>query len=298
MKIVSLFVLFISVNLHGQNYFISNYLITFEDSTTNNKVYFGSLTNNIWQIGRTHKSVLNSSYSGENVIITDTLNSYPVTDTSRFYIYHPTGSGFEIGYTVILQGYYKVDCDSLNDFGKIEFSPDKGLTWVELNNETVTEHNFESIVPVLTGLSDWEPFYFQLNGYRDIYPVEDTVIFRFSFISDSIDNHRDGLMFDNIQMSDQAESIESKSAFTFVSRVFPNPSRGIVELAFDNKECHEHLLKLFNAEGRLVIRKDNIYSDKVKIDLGNLLPGVYFYYLFNRYNSRNSNGKIVVSIDQ
>ncbi len=41
------------------------------------------------------------------------------------------------------------------------------------------------------------------------FPIElgDTVLFRFSFISDSIDNQKDGLMFDNIRFMDFTEGI-------------------------------------------------------------------------------------------
>lgn len=49
---------------------------------------------NIWQIGSPHKQVFNLGYSSDNAIVTDTLNSYPMNDTSSFIRYHIADLGY------------------------------------------------------------------------------------------------------------------------------------------------------------------------------------------------------------
>ncbi len=39
---------------------------------------------NIWQIGRPQKILFNLAFSIPNAIVTDTLNTYPINDTSSF----------------------------------------------------------------------------------------------------------------------------------------------------------------------------------------------------------------------
>jgi hypothetical protein len=62
----------------------NNYIMSDPEPVLNIDV--ASNPNNIWQIGPPQKAVLNNSNSSPNVIITDTINSYPITDTSSFTI--------------------------------------------------------------------------------------------------------------------------------------------------------------------------------------------------------------------
>src|SRR5690606_28661361 len=41
-------------------------------------------TGSIWQIGPPQKSVFDSAATNPNVIVTDTINTYPINDTSSF----------------------------------------------------------------------------------------------------------------------------------------------------------------------------------------------------------------------
>ena len=61
-----------------------------------------------------------------NVIITDTINTYPVNDTSRFSFSVYNDFSFAI---VAIQWLQKLDIDSTGDIGTIEFSTDGGQTW-------------------------------------------------------------------------------------------------------------------------------------------------------------------------
>ena len=82
----------------------------------------------------TAKKFLNSAYSSDNAIITDTINSYSANNTSSFILKVPEGlvsqysTGFSTG-NIGISFYTKYQMDSLRDFGRIEFSADSGNTW-------------------------------------------------------------------------------------------------------------------------------------------------------------------------
>ncbi len=82
-------------------------------------VSFSSDSNNIWQLGKPNKVFFDSAYSGTNAIITDTINSYSVTNHSYFDIKIPSNSWFQLGNRII-SFKHKFDTDSLKDGGYIE----------------------------------------------------------------------------------------------------------------------------------------------------------------------------------
>lgn len=168
--------------------------------------------NNSWQIGSPQKTVLNTSFSSPNVIITDTVSTYPINDTSSFTIestaIHSSSSvnwsNFHLSFK------YFVDSDTLVDFGMIEFSPDNGLTWIDLINDpnysgylewAVNNIGGNGISPTLTGASNgWVQASVNMRSLGVLLDIQPgtNFIWRFSFISDAIQNNRDGLMYDNI----------------------------------------------------------------------------------------------------
>ena len=116
------------------------YTITFEDPSMFFHINIDTINhpNNSWHIGPPTKTVFTSANSLPNVIVTDLDNSYPPSDTSVFIIKNVAdGGGFEWPHTAILAGYYYVNSDTLTDFGSIEFSPDNGITWIDMINDTV-----------------------------------------------------------------------------------------------------------------------------------------------------------------
>lgn len=166
--------------------------------------------NNNWQIGTPQKTVLNSSYSSPNVIITDSINTYLSNDTSSFTIESTViqSSSSINWYHFNLSFKYFVDSDTIVDHGSIEFSHDNGLSWIDLINDT----NFSSylewttnanvgIAPNLSGTSNgWIEASVRMRDLGVLLNIQPGTVFlwRFSFISDSVQNNRDGLMYDNI----------------------------------------------------------------------------------------------------
>lgn len=171
---------------------------------------------NIWQIGAPQKPVLNSALGAPNVIITDTVNSYPINDTSSFiikYLNDTIDCDWQNYLGIGFQFDFYVDSDTLTDFGKIEFSPDNGSTWIDLLDSPyagLVGWHWSSwsashyTPPVLTGSSGgWcSAFCSDMKEIPIMFGLQlcDTLTWRFSFISDAVQTNKDGLMFDNISI--------------------------------------------------------------------------------------------------
>ena len=253
--------------------------------------------NNIWQIGAPQKSIFTSAYSLPNVLITDTINAYPINDTSIFYITNVAkGGGFEWPHTVVLTGQYFVNSDTITDYGKIEFSPDNGTTWIDMLNDTVGNWLwYDNDKPVLTGNSNqWKSFWVNLAELGFYFGVQDgdTVLYKFTFISDNIQNNKDGLMFDDFHFEDWVEGIEELGFDLIVSNCFPNPAKNSLTISFTNDKDIQFDVYVYNILGK-EIRNSQTNSNSVNLSISNFNKGTYFYKLVNRKNKIFSIGKFI-----
>ncbi|MBI1287628.1 MAG: T9SS type A sorting domain-containing protein [Flavobacteriales bacterium] len=300
-----------SVFSYGQDYpcyggfsFWGGYTISFEDTVCGFQFSEESPTDtiNIWQIGHPNKTVFTSAYLGSKAIVTDTALPYPINDTSSFVIMNGTGYGFEYGNTVVLAGKYYVNSDSLNDYGIIEFSPDNGTTWIDLINDTVYSQSPNSLYywysekPVLTGNSfGWNEFWVNLAGFKNEFEIQldDTVLYRFTFISDSIADTLDGLMFDDLHFEDWAEGIEEQKFQNLSSKAYPNPTSSSLTIEFDNTRNQLFQLNIFDALGRVIYSK-SATDQRISVPTDGLNSGIYHYTLTNNELSRRASGRFVV----
>lgn len=288
---ISLMFATISARTQEQHNLNFDYMPSVEKYVTIDKI---SNPDNSWQVGIPGKTNLYEARSIPHVIITDTVNPYPVNDSSEFTIWQKASEGFEMPHTATLSGFYKVDTDSINDYGKIEFSPDNGNRWVDLLNDTITPPIWLSDKPVLTGTSDWKYFYVQLAHMGFNIELGDTVLYRFTFISDDIDNQKEGLMFDDIWFMDFTEGITHNNTNGFISKVFPNPSDHIITIEFDFQSVQSVDLDIIDGLGRLIFRTNNLDIGRISIEVNDYTPGLYYYRLYNEAASLSSLGKFIV----
>jgi hypothetical protein len=238
--------------------------------------------------------------------MTDTTNPYPQNDTSSFIITNAAlGYGFDWPHTVILAGWYNVDSDSLTDYGKIEFSPDNGTTWIDMLNETVIVdtlnreewywHSYDK--PVLTGNSNgWRSFYTNLSRLGHAYGVKygDTVLYRFTFISDNIQSNKSGLMYDDLHFQDWMESGIKEHGYEFIQSIcYPNPSESSLIIEFDNAENDFFELAIFNINGKHVFQKQNFNSNAIEVNVHCLNSGIYYYRIKNTEKKIFSSGTFI-----
>lgn len=290
---ILLTILVLSPLLNAQGYYGCDFDFSCGDESQDTL----SNPNNIWEIGVPNKFAFDTAYSEPNCMITDLDNPYPVNDTSYFILEYEAGYGFQHGQQVELEGYYWVDSDSLNDYGTIEISIDQGNSWIDMLNDTVYVFDFEwgGERPILTGNSGgWKSFSYWSSNLAQNFNVDygDTVMYRFGFISDGQSDTLDGLMFDNIRMTDWAMSVPEYSMGDFQSKAYPNPTSKEVSIIFSNPQAREASCVIIDAYGRIVKSSQTTTTESLHFDLQDLEHGMYYYRV--QMADEVSKGKIVV----
>ncbi|MDH4473868.1 MAG: T9SS type A sorting domain-containing protein [Fluviicola sp.] len=299
---LSFLVALISNGLSAQNY----YEISFEgtglyESDTRHELVVEP--NGLWQVGSPDKTVFTEAFTLPNAIVTDTANSYPINANSSFMIKHVADLGFAMPNFVSFSGVYRVDSDSLSDYGMIEFSPDNGTTWVDLVDQGQYDAmihwgnmGIESQVPVLTGNSNgWKNFsvlFLQLELFFSI-EVGDTVLFKFSFISDAIDNNRDGLMFDSLRIEDTPPVNVIEQELESSLRIYPNPANSILTIDYSNVEDDELTIEIYNHLGVKVEKLQQNEQWNKKVDVSHYANGFYYIVLSNCQGNNRQSGVFV-----
>ncbi len=287
MKSLLFFTSFLSfTSLNAQFCFDQFYCLSFNDTICRYHLSIDtSNTNNIWQIGLAQKSMMDLTACNTKTIVTDTLNAYPVNNRSVFTITNIATQGDYYGFKTFSANYY-VQSDSLNDFGKIELSLDKGINWIDIiNDSTYSNHFFwYSSKPVLTGRSYvCKNFSVDLADLPAIhnFQIGDTILFRFTFFSDSTFDNLSGLIFDEICFIEFVEGISETRFNSIWSKIFPNPSSNLFNIEFDNPEGKSFQLAIYDMQSRPMLTKNNIINNKIQIDMQTFAPGIYVYKITN-----------------
>jgi hypothetical protein len=278
-----------------------DYYLNFEEPQYFDHLFIDTVSfpENTWQIGPPQKTLFNSALSVPNAIVTDTINVYPANNTSVFFIKNLGTKGSMYGLE-IFDGYYYVQSDSLNDYGLIEFSPDNGTTWIDLINDTVFNLNIDwwTPKPVLTGNSGgWVHFEVMLEDIGSAFNMQfgDTIIYKFTFISDGINENLDGLMYDNFLFWEFIEGISEIRFKPLETSIYPNPSSNNFTIEFKNPHNDSFQLNVYNARSKLMMSNDGIVGTTVKFAKENLPAGIYFYKLTNSNRNERGWGKFIVA---
>ncbi|MBK6444498.1 MAG: T9SS type A sorting domain-containing protein [Bacteroidetes bacterium] len=267
----------------------SFYTLDFEDTAVLHHLRIDTVSNlnNNWQVGAPQKTIFTNAYSNPNVIVTDTINPYPINDTSSFTIVNVAGDGFTYPHTASLIGEYSVNSDTLTDFGTIEFSPDNGTSWYDIINDTfITNHIYlQQHWISLTGNSNgWQQFYVNLAPLGPLFNIQlgDTVLWRFTFISDSIQTNKDGVMFDNLYFEDYVESIPEIQNDNLIS-ISPNPTSNELRI-YKSNVSDSQKVQVLNYRGQVLYDNSNFIGDR--IDIRQLPNGIYLLkYAATKYFS-------------
>ncbi len=303
MKKVRILIAVLLINvlgLHGQYYF--NYLISFDDTSQLFRVNIDSNNmNNIWEIGAPNKTTISYPLSNNNVIITDTEITYPTNNTSSFTITHiaTQPGGFQFGNYASIGGSYFVNSDTLTDFGSIEISFDCGNSWVNLITDTLYLNQglyyLNTAKPNLSGNSQgWKTFDVSVGKFGLEFNIQpgDTILYRFSFTSDSVQTNKDGLAFDDLQFNDWTEGINLVSN-DFESVVYPNPTSATSIIEFLNPNFDDHELTLYDSFGKLIYHIDQVNLNFFNVEMIDFKSGIYYYKILNNNSGKSTRGQII-----
>jgi hypothetical protein len=249
-----------------------------DDFRTNFYIDTVNCSNNLWQIGRPQKAFFDSAYSYPNAIVTDTLNQYPVNDTSIFYLtmagsYHALLS---------LSFYFKLDIDTLAT-AKMELSGDGGLNWINpITEDTTFMFYWVGGKPRFdTSTTGWRKFDLNMDTWSQSYPgshfsfphyrTSDTIIYRFTFITGDSLVHHDGWIMDNFRGLNTAR-VGMDKVEEISSVIFPNPSNGTIFLRPNFRGTAEDRIVVYDMHGQQVYEAVPFGSLPINLPLSD---GVY-----------------------
>jgi len=301
--ILSCFLYFTPSFLYSQEY-LTNYFDG-ADTVENRTIeidYRTDTINNIWQIGKPQKAIFDSASTKPNAIVTDTINFYPNNDTSSFIAKINADFTWSAG-VFALQWMQKLDYDTVFDGGKLEFSVDSGLTWENALNSAYnynfygfnaenldTLHNGEY---VFTGTdSTWRNIWL-CYGFTWIGLYNNYVEFKFTSISDGINNNKEGWLIDNLYAYTTYVHTTVDLGYENYINIFPNPTQDKLHIDLQKRKGFHLIEKMevFDISGALIDSYENIptrfYIDTKKYTEGN-------YFLKIQTNFKTETVKFVV----
>jgi hypothetical protein len=278
----------IQCSLQAQDMITYGDTIRFEND--NAFISIDTSQNNIWQIGVPQKNIFNAAYSPNRAILTDTLQPYPINNNSYFQVMVTNQNlpFFLFPMSVFLEFKHKINSDSLKDGGYITISYDKGITWDNVINSAPPFVGFfmntniysqsDTLIDGKVGFSGTDTSWkttnigWPLMGVKNNV-VYDTILFRFNFISDSIQTNKDGWMIDDIRLYAVFYSgINEKQTMSLAA--FPNPCNNDITFSFplsnDTKQ-----LSIFASDGTLVYQSKLTSKQYFRYDSSVLPDGIY-----------------------
>ncbi len=238
-----------------------------------------------WQIGKPQKTKFTSAATYPNVIVTDTVNPYRANDSSYFTIsvQHPMWSSG----IMALRWMQRLDLDKKHDGGIVEYSLDTGKTWKNVfnnpyvykfygfdssNRDTLPSGEFAFSGTDSTWKDIWLCFHFSY------LTLTDSIMFRFSLKSDSVDSMKDGWMMDNFRMDYTiAHTVAKDPAHNNNIKVFPTATTGIVNIEAPTVQQYHIIESLYiiNSTGK-VVKDYRQCPPKFWVDISDQPPGTYF----------------------
>src|ERR1035437_1425587 len=283
-----------NINLFSQG----SISLSFETNQLQNaNFWIDASPQNTWQIGVPHKLFFDSAYSKPNCIVTDAIQNYPINCQSSFTLsLHNNGCTNCFVGQPFLQFTHKYDTDSLHDGGVVEVSFNSGITWKNIILDSIVNpiatigwgsqgQNFYSVndtitsvdtitgrIPAFTGKSNgWIQSSYRFSGCIYNFPI-DSIMVRFTFKSDSINNPKEGWMIDNIYFGVLVcESVPEIQNDNLIS-VYPNPASNQLTIHC-TKSSDKQTIQIFNYTGQLLYDNQNFNGEI--IDTRQFQNGIY-----------------------
>lgn len=286
-----LFVIFFAITNYISAQSEEIILFDFEEEPN---IIFHDTISNIWQIGKPNKTIFNQSKSGENVIVTDTIEPYPTNSKSSF-SFTLKKSEFQWYCTIYLSFNHYFEIDTIGDSAYVDFSFDGGVTWFlgadnDLNlphsqhmryyeSSSMTQEVFDPIISGSSGGWAFEEYFWTFyvavkKGFQEPI-IPDSIIFRFNFVSDSIQSNHEGWMIDDIKVEGwKCSKVIEMDSGTF--DLYPNPANSTLTVKYLKNIKSVSIIDVY---GNVLIVEQNINKRDAIIELGNLKTGIYLVTL-------------------
>lgn len=278
------------------------------DTSINSAIFvkIDSSQGNSWEIGEPQKTYFNAASTFPNVLITDLNNSYKINETSRFTFVMPDDVLHWNGGVLAIQWNQKLDFDNNRDGGILEYRLLDSLTnpWLPVypspyvyNFYGNLQANFDTLANggyAFTGRDTvWRNIWlcFDVSWVQYHQGLE----LRFSILSDSIDNHKEGWMIDNLYVAPTFVHTLVENKQVNYLEVSPNPSHGKFTLHLA-KRIGFHLieeLSIINSNGKVIQHFENIPS-KFDFDISGETPGTYYLRVKTNLTENAETVKIVL----
>lgn len=286
---------------------ISWYWDTIDFESPYEFIEIDTLSQHIWHIGEPDKIFFHESFRGSNAILTDTVNPYPVNADAYFDLHIGAFNNPDFPYNIGIAFKHKFDTDTLRDGGFISVSYDEGATWTNIINDSLffspsnylgpadgeTGNLYSESDTLYTGefgfsgnsgdwISSWFEWFIlpvdQVRSGGDQLP--DSFTLRFHFVSDSLDNEREGWLIDDILLFSRFIPGGMSEHASIDFSVSPNPFAETTRI--DVGYYGEFVLSILDARGSLV-RQDRCQNEpSIILNRDGLHPGVYYIQIVTR----------------
>lgn len=263
------------------------------------KIEIDTANGNIWQIGSPQKTIFNSAATIPNVIITDTIQPYPTSDSSSFQYTIIPWSTWGI---LAIQWKQKLDMELGKDGGLVEFSIDGGLSWSNAFTDpgvynfygfnTANVANLPNGERGLTGVdSTWKDAWLCYD--MSWMSFNDSLIVRHTFVSDSVQTNQEGWMLDNFLVHSTIIHTVNKVEQKEYMQVAPNPTTGLINIHTQKIEGFHIIeeMQLSTIDGKIIQQWTNLPT-KYQLDISNQPSGIYLLQI--QTNQSKETFKIVL----
>lgn len=235
------------------------------------------------------------------------VEGIPINDTSSFI--YVIRNPYTVTCYTSMEFWHKYDMDTLTDIGIIEASYDGGNSWVLVNDTSevstigsyfwwdndfhASDGNYTNHPLITTGKSDgWELSRFNWEWWIPvktdtiIYPL-DSLMIKFTFISDANETNKEGWMIDDILTASAEWQLCSdiKETINNNFRIFPNPfsQQMTIESVEDLKGSD---MIIYNSTGIIIKEFHMASGHSITVQQDNLSSGIYYLVIMK-------NGKIL-----
>ena len=270
--------------------------IWFDLNDSADRAYFmidTNQVNNIWQYAKVNKP----GFAQMNTIAltTDSVSDYPINDTSSFmfkiaFVSYPSQMYSELN-SLGITLHHKYETDSVNDGLILEYFNESSQMWLPVS-WSMNSHFFMLVInhdssynwddDFLTGTASQFHSSRLAFGEPGVKASIDSLLLRFTFYSDSIDNHKAGWLIDYIMIEANMFSTGSVHECKLAQNSYLSYLDGnhiiVNSLLQENRQAD---FTLFDMMGREIII-DEVYYGLNSIDVSNLQSGYYIVKVKNQ----------------